>query len=97
MLNLVFSIARHVQKHSRLLAVVESLDNGKTVRETRDCDVPLVARHLYYHAGWAQLMDTEMKGWKSIGGFALVYTYSCVQYSLNVHGEIWQLSHICLL
>ncbi|KAG7173776.1 Aldehyde dehydrogenase family 16 member A1-like [Homarus americanus] len=63
----LYSIARHVQKHSRLIAVVESLDNGKTVRETRDCDVPLVVRHLYYHAGWAQLMDTQMKGWTSVG------------------------------
>nr|XP_053647103.1 aldehyde dehydrogenase family 16 member A1-like isoform X1 [Cherax quadricarinatus] len=63
----LYSIARHVQKHSRLLAVLESLDNGKTIRETRDCDVPLVARHLYYHAGWAQLMNSQMIGWKSIG------------------------------
>ena len=66
-LFLFSSIARHVQKHARLVAVVESLDNGKTIRETRDCDIPLVVRHLYYHAGWAQLMDTEMKGWKSVG------------------------------
>ena len=58
----LYSIARHVQKHARLLAVVESLDNGKPIRETRDCDIPIVARHLYHHAGWAQLMDTEMKG-----------------------------------
>ncbi|XP_063608921.1 aldehyde dehydrogenase family 16 member A1-like [Penaeus indicus] len=63
----LYSIARHIQKHSRLLAVVESLDNGKTIRETRDCDIPLVVRHLYYHAGWAQLMDSEMKGWKPVG------------------------------
>ncbi|KAK3865452.1 hypothetical protein Pcinc_028942 [Petrolisthes cinctipes] len=63
----LYSIARHIQKHSRLLAVVEALDNGKTVRETRDCDIPLVARHLYYHAGWAQLKDTHMQGWKAIG------------------------------
>ncbi|KAK7074451.1 hypothetical protein SK128_023965, partial [Halocaridina rubra] len=63
----LYSIARHVQKHSRLISVIESMDNGKTIRETRDCDIPLVVRHLYYHAGWAQLMDTEMKGWKSIG------------------------------
>ncbi|XP_064103990.1 aldehyde dehydrogenase family 16 member A1-like [Macrobrachium nipponense] len=63
----LYSIARHVQKHARLIAVVEALDNGKTIRETRDCDIPLVVRHLYYHAGWAQLMDNEMKGWKSIG------------------------------
>ena len=58
----IYSIARHVQKHARLLAVVESLDNGKPIRETRDCDIPNVARHLYHHAGWAQLMETEMKG-----------------------------------
>ena len=58
----LYSIARHVQKHMRLVAVVESMDNGKSVRETRDCDVPNVVRHLYHHAGWAQLMDTEMRG-----------------------------------
>lgn len=46
----------------RLIAVVESLDNGKPIRETRDFDVPTVARHLYHHAGWAELMETEMKG-----------------------------------
>ncbi|XP_069173387.1 aldehyde dehydrogenase family 16 member A1-like [Procambarus clarkii] len=63
----LYSIARHVQKQARLLAVLESMDNGKTIRETRDCDIPLVARHLYYHAGWAQLMDSEMVGWKSVG------------------------------
>ena len=58
----LYSIARHVQKHARLIAVVESMDNGKPIRETRDADVQIVARHLYHHAGWAQLMDTEMKG-----------------------------------
>ena len=58
----LYSIARHVQKHARLIAVLESLDNGKPIRETRDADVQIVARHLYHHAGWAQLMDTEMKG-----------------------------------
>ena len=46
----------------RLIAVVESLDNGKPIRETRDYDIPIVIRHLYHHAGWAQLMDTEMAG-----------------------------------
>lgn len=58
----LYSIARHVQKHMRLVAVIESLDNGKPIRESRDCDIPNVVRHLYHHAGWAQLMDTEMKG-----------------------------------
>ena len=47
--------------------VLESMDNGKPVRESRDADVNVVARWLYYYAGWAQLMDTEMKEWKSCG------------------------------
>lgn len=58
----MYSIARHVQKHMRLISVVESLDNGKPIRETRDYDIPIVARHLYHHAGWAELMDIEMRG-----------------------------------
>ena len=63
----LYAIARHVQKHSRLLAVLETLDNGKPIRETRDIDVPLVARHFYHHAGWAQLMDTAMAGCVPVG------------------------------
>src|SRR6266478_10047519 len=55
----MYAIARHIQKHSRLLAVLESLDNGKPIRETRDIDIPLVARHFYHHAGWAQLLPQE--------------------------------------
>src|SRR5439155_21777274 len=49
----LYSLARHVQKHSRRLAVLETMDNGKPIRESRDIDIPLVARHFYYHAGWA--------------------------------------------
>jgi aldehyde dehydrogenase (NAD+) len=63
----LYAIARHIQKHSRLLAVLESLDNGKPIRETRDIDIPLVARHFYYHAGWAQLMEQEMAGYSPVG------------------------------
>ncbi len=63
----LYALARQIQKHSRLFAVLESMDNGKPIRETRDIDIPLVARHFYHHAGWAQLMDTEMKGYKEIG------------------------------
>ncbi len=55
----LYALARAVQKNSRFLAVLESLDNGKSIRETRDIDVPLVARHFYYHAGWAQLLEQE--------------------------------------
>jgi len=63
----MYAIARHIQKHSRLLAVLESLDNGKSIRETRDLDIPLVARHFYYHAGWAQLMDSQLPGYEPVG------------------------------
>ncbi|KAH0626529.1 hypothetical protein JD844_001568 [Phrynosoma platyrhinos] len=62
-----FSVARTIQKHQRLLSLLESLDSGKLIRETRDTDLPLVVRHFYHHAGWAQLMDVEMKGWKPLG------------------------------
>src|SRR5277367_5085628 len=55
----LYALARLVQKHSRLLAVLETLDNGKPIRESRDIDIPLVARHFYHHAGWAQLLAQE--------------------------------------
>ena len=55
----LYSLARLVQKHSRLLSVLETIDNGKPIRESRDIDIPLVARHFYYHAGWAQLLQQE--------------------------------------
>jgi aldehyde dehydrogenase (NAD+) len=58
----LYALARQVQKHSRRLAVLETLDNGKPIRESRDIDIPLVARHFYYHAGWAQLLDQEFPG-----------------------------------
>jgi aldehyde dehydrogenase (NAD+) len=58
----LYAIAREVQKHSRLFAVLESLDNGKPIRESRDVDIPLVARHFYHHAGWAQHLSREFPG-----------------------------------
>eukprot|EP01139_Manchomonas_bermudensis_P024363 Amastigsp_a842540_113.p1 type:complete len:850 gc:universal Amastigsp_a842540_113:29-2578(+) len=63
----LYAIARHVQKHHRLLAVLESMDNGKPIREARDLDVPLLARHFYHHAGWAALMAEELKEWEPVG------------------------------
>ena len=63
----LYSVARHVQKHARLVAVVEALDNGKSIRETRDADTAVVVRHLYHYAGWAQLMSEEMSAWASVG------------------------------
>jgi aldehyde dehydrogenase (NAD+) len=55
----LYALARLVQKHSRLLAVLETMDNGKPIRESRDIDIPLVARHFYHHAGWAQLLKQD--------------------------------------
>jgi aldehyde dehydrogenase (NAD+) len=63
----LYALARAIQKHSRLFAVLESLDNGKSIRESRDIDIPLVARHFYHHAGWAQLMDTELRDYQPVG------------------------------
>jgi aldehyde dehydrogenase (NAD+) len=63
----LYAIARQIQKHSRLFAVLESLDNGKPIRESRDIDIPLVARHFYHHAGWAQLMEQELPGREPVG------------------------------
>ncbi len=55
----LYAMARAVQRHSRRLAVLETIDNGKPIRESRDIDIPLVARHFYHHAGWAQLIESE--------------------------------------
>ncbi|NQY63472.1 MAG: aldehyde dehydrogenase family protein [Alteromonadaceae bacterium] len=63
----LYALARQLQKHSRLFAVLETLDNGKPIRESRDIDIPLVARHFYHHAGWAQLMDSELPGYQPLG------------------------------
>ncbi len=63
----LYALARQIQKHARLFAVLESLDNGKSIRETRDIDIPLVARHFYHHAGWAQLRDSKLKEYTGIG------------------------------
>jgi aldehyde dehydrogenase (NAD+) len=63
----LYALARQVQKHARRLAVLETLDNGKSIRESRDIDIPLVARHFYHHAGWAQLRDEEFAGYAPVG------------------------------
>jgi len=63
----LYALARQIQKHSRRLAVLETIDNGKPIRESRDIDIPLVARHFYYHAGWAQLLEQEFPGYEACG------------------------------
>ena len=63
----LYALARQVQKHSRRLAVLETMDNGKPIRESRDIDIPLVARHFYHHAGWAQLLESEFPNYTACG------------------------------
>ncbi|PCI48659.1 MAG: aldehyde dehydrogenase [Alphaproteobacteria bacterium] len=63
----LYTLARLIQKTSRFMSVLETLDNGKPIRESRDIDIPLVARHFYYHAGWAQLMDQELPDQEPLG------------------------------
>ncbi len=63
----LYALTRQIQKHSRRFAVLESLDNGKAIRETRDLDIPLAARHFSYHAGWAQLMSSELPDYEPLG------------------------------
>jgi aldehyde dehydrogenase (NAD+) len=65
--KIMYALARLLQKHSRLFAVLETLDNGKTIRETRDADLPLAARHFYHHAGWAQLQSEEFADYRAVG------------------------------
>jgi aldehyde dehydrogenase (NAD+) len=65
--KVMYALARLLQKHSRLFAVLETLDNGKTIRETRDIDLPLAARHFYHHAGWAQLQSEEFADYRAVG------------------------------
>ncbi len=63
----LYALARLLQKHSRLFAVLETLDNGKPIRESRDIDIPLAQRHFYHHAGMAQLMETELPDAEALG------------------------------
>ncbi len=63
----LYALARHVQKRERFLAVLEVLDSGKPIREARDIDIPLVARHFYHHAGWAELVADAFPGAAPLG------------------------------
>src|SRR3984957_11372223 len=58
----VFRIARAIQEKARELAIVESMDGGKPIKESRDVDVPLAAAHFFYYAGWADKLDYAFHG-----------------------------------
>ncbi|MGC8469229.1 MAG: aldehyde dehydrogenase family protein [Acetobacteraceae bacterium] len=63
----LYALARHLQKNARLFAVIETLDNGKPIRESRDIDVPLAVRHFYHHAGWPPLLAERFPGHRPLG------------------------------
>lgn len=63
----LYAIARHIQKRERFLSVLEAMDNGKPLRETRDIDIPLAVRHFYHHAGWAEVVEDEFRGFSPVG------------------------------
>ena len=65
--KILYAIGRAMQRHQRLFAVLESIDNGKPIRESRDIDVPLAIRHFIHHAGWAQALDKEFPDHKPAG------------------------------
>ena len=65
--RILYAIGRAMQRNARLFAVLESIDNGKPIRESRDIDVPLAIRHFIHHAGWAQSLDREFPGRKAVG------------------------------
>ncbi|MER8467735.1 aldehyde dehydrogenase family protein [Mesorhizobium sp. M1396] len=65
--KVLYAIGRAMQRHQRLFAVLETIDNGKPIRESRDIDVPLAIRHFIHHAGWAQALDRDFPGHKGVG------------------------------
>lgn len=60
--KLLFRVARMIQERARELAILESMDNGKPIKESRDVDLPLVAAHFFYYAGWADKLDYAFPG-----------------------------------
>ena len=74
--KVLYALARLIQKHARVISVLETLDNGKPIRESRDSDIPLAIRHFYYHAGWAQLQESELAGQEPVGVVAQIIPWN---------------------
>jgi acyl-CoA reductase-like NAD-dependent aldehyde dehydrogenase len=72
----LFRIARIIQERGRELAVLESIDNGKPIKETRDVDVPIAAAHFFYYAGWADKLEYAGHGTQSLGVAAQVIPWN---------------------
>ncbi|MRX51919.1 aldehyde dehydrogenase family protein [Paracoccus sp. S-4012] len=72
----LYALARAVQKRERFLSVLETIDNGKPIRESRDIDIPLVARHFHYHAGMAANIEALFPGHEPVGVCAQVIPWN---------------------
>src|SRR3954463_6311470 len=72
----LFRIARIIQERGRELAVLESIDNGKPIKETRDVDVPTVAAHFFYYAGWADRLESAGFGPQPMGVAAQIIPWN---------------------
>ena len=80
----LYALARLIQKHSRFLAVLETIDNGKPIRETRDIDIPLVARHFYYHAGWAAKINDKTSNPIGVVGQIIPWNFPLLMLSWKI-------------
>ena len=74
--KILYALARNLQKYARLAAVLETLDNGKPIRESRDADIPLAIRHFYHHAGWAKLQAQEFPNHRPVGVAAQIIPWN---------------------
>ncbi|MFT7179135.1 MAG: aldehyde dehydrogenase (NAD+) [Oceanospirillaceae bacterium] len=74
--KVLYALARNLQKYARMAAVLETLDNGKPIRESRDADIPLAIRHFYHHAGWAKLQHQEFPNHGPVGVAAQIIPWN---------------------
>lgn len=74
--KILYALARNLQKYARLAAVLETLDNGKPIRESRDADIPLAIRHFYHHAGWAKLQAQTFPQHQPVGVAAQIIPWN---------------------
>lgn len=74
--RLLFAVARVLQERAREFAIIETLDNGKPIRETRDIDIPLASRHFFYHAGWADKLEEAFPGAEPLGAVGQIIPWN---------------------
>lgn len=74
--KVLYALSRGIQRNARLFATLESLNNGKPIRESRDLDIPLAARHFLYHAGWATAIAREWPGAEPVGVCAAIIPWN---------------------